>query len=422
MKNETLTKINRINNDTKEIFRAYTMLCNDYGIDSTFSKNFVKVVEKNDLNIIDYPYVASSIFYRNDHPFVFVFKKPHTSEKSIIENSIILSIREFVSNCLANEEIKNISKENSQTILHEKADLFISKYVGALLLNSLNTINELSKEKYEQRNCNGYIKFILLNSSKMANIIDLNLESESSIIFSLKNKKMLRKLLEASNENLLLSVYKNDKQNTLICGGYVEKAQEGITLHFLNFGAWEILNEKNEKIISFNNGRYFIEKPFTFTNNQKLKIEKYINEVHANFSVSTIENLIEKYAFMPAGTFHGALFVFTNDESYANNMNSKSRAIGIKNNIKMQNSQIIKQLSIVDGALVFNTNGELLTFSTILDGCVVSKGDSSRGSRFNSSKTFTEYYNNTKGGKYFAISLSEDGDISVFDGQINKTD
>ena len=123
---------------------------------------------------------------------------------------------------------------------------------------------------------------------------------------------------------------------------------------------------------------------------------------------------------MPIGTFHGALFVFTNDESYAKNMNSKSRAIGIKKSIKMPDQNILKQLSIVDGALVFNTDGELLTFSTILDGCVISKGDSSRGSRFNSSKTFTEYYNHKKKKNYFAISLSEDGDINVFNGRINN--
>ena len=76
MENEILISINGINkNNAKEISSAYTMLCKDYGIAPTFSTDFVKLVIKNDLDLIDYPYIASSIFYYNNHPFVFVFKK-----------------------------------------------------------------------------------------------------------------------------------------------------------------------------------------------------------------------------------------------------------------------------------------------------------------------------------------------------------
>ena len=75
--------------------------------------------------------------------------------------------------------------------------------------------------------------------------------------------------------------------------------------------------------------------------------------------------------------------------------------------------QLLVNISNIDGAIIFDLEGHLRAYGLILDGLAVQTGNRARGSRFNSAKTFIDYYGSRKltGIQYFAFVLSEDGDI-----------
>lgn len=93
---------------------------------------------------------------------------------------------------------------------------------------------------------------------------------------------------------------------------------------------------------------------------------------------------------------------------------SKNYAINIVDDGNCLNEELLIQLSLIDGALVFDYHGNLKSFATILDGLAIVKCNISRGSRYNSSLTYTSYYHKEFNNNYLAIIVSEDGSVTVF--------
>lgn len=80
-------------------------------------------------------------------------------------------------------------------------------------------------------------------------------------------------------------------------------------------------------------------------------------------------------------------------------------------------SPILKQFSAMDGAIFLDFDGECHAFGVILDGIVSNAGNNARGSRYNSTKAYTEWVRNKKypGIDIWGVVKSEDGMIDIFD-------
>lgn len=81
-----------------------------------------------------------------------------------------------------------------------------------------------------------------------------------------------------------------------------------------------------------------------------------------------------------------------------------------------KSSPVLEQFAAVDGAIFLDFEGNCYAFGVILDGIVSNKGSNARGSRYNSTKTYTEWARDIKyhGATILGVVKSEDGMIDFF--------
>ena len=80
------------------------------------------------------------------------------------------------------------------------------------------------------------------------------------------------------------------------------------------------------------------------------------------------------------------------------------------------NKSVLKQFASVDGAIFLDYNGNCYAFGVILDGVAKYPGNNSRGSRYNSTKTFLEWIRKKRNYKSAVLGVvkSEDGMVDLF--------
>lgn len=121
---------------------------------------------------------------------------------------------------------------------------------------------------------------------------------------------------------------------------------------------------------------------------------------------------------------HGAILIIADDDTVKNEvirLASHNRGTRLATPVPLiQNdgaSQILKQFSAVDGAVFLDFNGKCHAFGVILDGEVAHDGNNARGSRYNSTKTYTEWAREKlfPGHIILGVVKSEDGMVDLFD-------
>lgn len=80
-------------------------------------------------------------------------------------------------------------------------------------------------------------------------------------------------------------------------------------------------------------------------------------------------------------------------------------------------SSILEQFAAVDGAIFLDFDGNCHAFGVILDGVVNNDGNNARGSRYNSTKAYTEWVRDVKYPDTIILGVvkSEDGMMDIFD-------
>ncbi len=376
----------------------------------------------------------------------FIVEIEKLNYKFIVENSIIQSVIQTINDRYELYELKNIFN-SSLSYKINSVNIIIERYLNNMVANSISIIQDLSISKYESSACNGCLCFLDSDNSSF-----IKLDENSYIEFNKYNIKMIRKLLSATNHNeMILNVEKSSSANTgsaLYVNGFnslenISQKRKNCIIEFIRPGYWKMFyltNKKKKKhIIEYRDGKYY-ELSSKKENDKKSK-EKIKNFLNKNFEIIEINNL-GKLIEQVRNYGHGAIIIITDDDEYISKMqeldrSTKARYINEKlfNKEKIpkgKNNKFIISISHlcdIDGAIFFNKNGELESFGTILDGIACSKGDKSRGSRYNSTKTFIESKikeNESKDNKkkYIAIVISEDGPINVFttDDKIKKED
>lgn len=143
---------------------------------------------------------------------------------------------------------------------------------------------------------------------------------------------------------------------------------------------------------------------------ESINKNKFFTDVNRIFKQISSDKIELLYQLSLAATLQkkGALLIFSKEaKKEANRL--KSQCIGIKP-IKLD-TEIVLKLSNVDGGILIDTDGYAHANGVILDGIVNIKGDSARGSRYNSAVTY--YENFGKVIPTIIVIVSEDGMVNI---------
>jgi hypothetical protein len=213
--------------------------------------------------------------------------------------------------------------------------------------------------------------------------------------------RKVRKLLELTTDAFFLisdsaSIYGLGH----VTGDYDPASENLFYINFTGFYQWELLHEQKQLMnVRFN-------QPYLMTN--VFKKMRFISDMKRIFKHIEYDTIISLYNMIYAliKSKYGSILVICSDAE-AESERLKYQSIQVKP--FALNDTMIEKFSHIDGAIIINEKGICYSISTILDGLATSKGDSSRGSRYNSS---VRYFENRKNSTEIAIVIvSEDGMI-----------
>ncbi len=285
------------------------------------------------------------------------------------------------------------SEEAFARAVYLKAVISFEEFITTEIGTDVLLLKSLALETYEKR------------SNKNAEIIFLNGNCDGietvrccSVELNLRNKREIRKLLEMTDENYALVAKANDDKATIL--GLVKKSAELYNKQCYRWrvsgaGAWEMLfssqyiaGNKNNVYQSFFREIKDIE---CFSSDEDKRLLKIIGDGQSKF---------------PHG---GILIVFYDERALENEIKrlTKKNCGYEAKNIGDQSSELVKNMSSVDGAVFINGNtGEIAAMGMILDGKTDCEGNRARGSRYNSTRNYLYSLENCS---IKAFVFSEDG-------------
>lgn len=310
-------------------------------------------------------------------------------------------------------EIESNTQQYTNEIIND-----LNTYVNSTLFHAFSAydINYLSLKNLESNTCKGNIA-ICHNSIKNVELIVEFEEPKNtiSLIPTEDDLKYLRKLIELTSENVFL-IARYNNESLSILGLAKEKTINDLNLPYIQIrGKMNWILNAYGNTLTFSNGKYIIEDIPT-TNSIVEELYKTMNIKECRDDLVSLLNKIKKHS-------HGALLIFTESTDPIVELCDNNRGIKIEKSscLSINNDTIdtITDLCKIDGAIVFDKNCELVSIGTILDGKALTEGNRGRGSRYNSSVTFVEFYSKEYNpNKFCAVVISEDGYINL----IKQTD
>lgn len=273
-------------------------------------------------------------------------------------------------------------------------------------LNLFDTLHNISLLKYETSESYGKILFCTrsLNGIELENAIFF----KDPFLLTNSNYKAIRKLLEISNDKLLL-----------LCDGFCifGIGQINETIHvptdlflvkFEGAGNWSLSTfldtETNKRIMDVSNGNCELPKdPIEKPDFYKRFEETFKDE--ENYQHYNCEKIWE-YIQVAKRQKHGTMIIITNNaKKEAERFSNQCFQIFETNNIS---PEVVLGITSIDGAVLIDPQGFCHAVGVILDGKANKKfGDISRGARYNSA---LRYINSTKEeSPCLVVIVSEDG-------------
>ncbi|MCW7498538.1 diadenylate cyclase [Leptospira levettii] len=310
------------------------------------------------------------------------FEKMFTISKRIMQNEFTME--------LANETAKSFVINLISNLQGPYDGLNSKKF--QLILNICDDLDAISELLYEKKRVSGKISISSDFYPKINSIVKL----EKPI--GLNNHKLIRKLLEGTSENIDLILDSGE-----ITGYTYTNSNNVFKLNFIKQNIWK-LQESNQTIAIFKSGKIDF-------NTENISEEYFINEFTSKINIfpSINQTLLKKIALELINSDKGSILII--------HENAKEESLRLKNDgIKSEpfilTSELARNLSKIDGALIIDPNCKCYGFGLILDGISLDNGNLERGSRYNSSK---RYINNRKklNENLIAIITSDDGNFDI---------
>lgn len=323
---------------------------------------------------------------------------------SLLESAIEVYLEEMASAFKETkaDEFWDVDTRDSDELLREAANSFMYTISwagrdGMGLHGLVETCNRVSQAKYESEEVRGTILVAAKDHS------DIELLVEIKEPFSVRDHRKTRKLLEQAGNDI--SVITN-AVNVLGLGRikptYNPVDESIFSINFIGLNCWDVMHQ-NTVLMQM---RYGIPQ-FAQEIIDKNKFDADAKRIFGGISDLQLNNLYD-LSIAITKLSHGAMLIISgNAEEEANRLHN--RAITLKP--FPLNVELLPALSAIDGGILIDENGICHANGVILDGIVGNRGDSARGSRYNSAVTYQEYFEFKK--PTLIIVVSEDGMVDM---------
>lgn len=368
----------------------------------------------SDNNLLSY--YSSGCEYLNN---IFLIRL--SIDKKAYESHFALSKLKNVSffNANINQIINEVSEQNKFVFSDEKfikldyketikkaTKQFISETLDiSLISNIFDQINNISSLYYESDVSKGKIVFVnkCYINKEHPNIGKILLLKQK--VF-LKNKRMIRKLLEISNSDIaLLSDGKYVYGICRLIGDYDITREDIFVVEYFGIYSWEF-TYSNQKLFKVDYENIYLPQ-------NKISYIQFKRQLNELFKNVTSNNIAKLYSIMLEASHqkHGTIIVISeNAMSETNRLKSQSFRVEPTEITPV----IVKEITSIDGAVLIDTQCNCYGIGVILDGMATNNGDTSRGARYNSAIRYVETIKNRENfSDCLAIVISEDGYVDL---------
>lgn len=266
--------------------------------------------------------------------------------------------------------------------------------------NLLSYINDISLQKYETSVAKG--KILLCQDYTVCHEkLDIDISANRA---SLNDLKKIRKLLEITRGDLILVI------EDLSVSGFINQKKiheislaNTILVEIEGTMEWNISiyeNEEKKCLLCNKRNRFMYER-------KRVNKDYFANIAQKVLKNCNIDALWEIVNCAVNNSNHGTTIVFSNSaESEATRLEASS----FKVKPQTLRSEIIKYISTIDGAILFDEQGVCYSIGAILDGVQTKDRQEtmSNGARHNSAIRYLENNSNC-----LIVLISEDGDVKI---------
>jgi DNA integrity scanning protein DisA with diadenylate cyclase activity len=310
------------------------------------------------------------------------------------------------------EQNKLVCSDKDYTSLDYKETIrkstrqFISECLNvSTITNVFNQINNVSSLYYENSVSTGKIvfvnkKFIKEEHPNIEKILILKQK-----VF-LKNKRLIRKLLEISNSGIaLLSDGKYVYGICRIIGNFDTEREDIFVVEYFGVYSWEFIYAKQKLFKVDYEDIYLPQNKITYS-----QFKRRISELFIDIKSSKIAKLYS--VMLEALNQNKGTIIIISENAKSETDRLKSQAFRVE--AKEMTPSIVKEITSIDGAVLIDTNCNCHGIGVILDGMATNNGDTSRGARYNSAIRYVETIKNRENySDCLAIVISEDGYVDI---------
>lgn len=330
--------------------------------------------------------------------------KPYGISKSIIDSAVPLFFTEAKKNLVdKNSTGQDLSFVDCNSLVKQAG----TDFLGAVsvkgnkiaesygLFDSLNTISSL---KYESSDVCG--KIIIARR----NHVNVRVEIEFEQGYSIRRPRLIRKLLELTNDDVCLlcdaaDIYGIGRQ----IGEYNPTSEDLFQINFPGHYQWELIHD-GKKLLQSKYGMPYLPKAV-------FSQEEFNSRTSRIFKDLPVKKLSELYHCINTLVLeHKGGILVISDHAKDEAERLKNQSISISPMALTPDN--IKKLSSIDGAILVDADCVCYSIGTILDGIANDNGNSERGSRYNSSVRYCDYRRSLNE-KVVVVVISEDGMVDI---------
>ncbi|MGG2466862.1 tetratricopeptide repeat protein [Paraclostridium bifermentans] len=327
-----------------------------------------------------------------------------------IESILNKYIDNYIEYCEDNfNEIRYYTKINQSYIEH--FENILSESRGDIITH----LYEISQTPYESKYSKGSI--LIIDRNKF-NLESLNKSKNTLILknrINLTEYKSVRKILAMAESGFVVLsdgryIY-GIINNSDHIDGVISKVK------FTGNHSFIILDQYGKCIAKFKNGKPIIEEALNLED-VRVRIIKLFNTEVVKGKIKLDIDSIMKIINEIIKQSKGSMLVISN-KAQEESKRLRYQSI-IVEKIGLEDENIIKSISSIDGSILIDTEGKCQSIGVILDGIACKIGDNSRGARYNSAIKYIYEQTNkitgeSKNHKCMAIVISEDGMIDIID-------
>lgn len=355
-------------------------------------------------------YNVSLVLQLNKKQYEAVYKlnltlyKQFGISRSIIDSAVPLFFSEAQNQLVdGNSDGWNLGSADISSLIKQAG----SRFMGSVsvkgdniaesygLFDSLNTISSL---KYESLDACG--KIIIARR----NHVNVRVEIEFEQGYSIRRPRLIRKLLELTNDDMCLLcdaayIYGIGRQ----IGEYNPTNEDLFQINFPGHYQWELIHDR-KKLLQSKYGMPYLPKAV-------FSQEEFNSRTSRIFKDLPVKKLSELYHCINTLVLeHKGGILVISDHAKDEAERLKNQSISISPMALTPDN--IKKLSSIDGAILVDADCVCYSIGTILDGIANDNGNSERGSRYNSSVRYCDYRRSLNE-KVVVVVISEDGMVDI---------